>query len=364
MRTLASLDIARDLDSAERSAEWRMSVIHQPADGMRDHHSVPRQYGWRLNRLAISRLLPLLALLTLSLSLADCGFFDSEPSRVALVVGSRKIPIDRLRRDITFFGLGISLAELETEEVRERLVERIIDHYLILEYGKKVGITLSDAELRAAVDAFQKDYPEGAFKEALLYGYVDFEEWRNRLAEQLLIRKVLDLVTQEVPPPSYQEISRFYDENRQRYSSARMVKFRQIVTRKKEEADALLVRLKNREDMAQLAKEHSLGPEAEKGGEVGWVEEGSLEESMEKVLFSLGVGNTSAVVSTPYGFHIFRVLDERRAGAKPLPEVMKEIEATLLQEKQEAYAERWLKGLRKDTKVEVNLDLLKELWES
>ena len=60
----------------------------------------------------------------------------------------------------------------------------------------------------------------------------------------------------------------------------------------------------------QVAKEVSLGVEAAKGGHLGIFEMNQLPAEMEKVIFSLKEGETSQVVESVYGFHIFR-LDEK-----------------------------------------------------
>ena len=60
----------------------------------------------------------------------------------------------------------------------------------------------------------------------------------------------------------------------------------------------------------KIAKEVSLGVEASKGGHLGIFEMNQLPAEMEKVIFSLKEGETSQVVESAYGFHIFR-LDEK-----------------------------------------------------
>jgi parvulin-like peptidyl-prolyl isomerase len=91
------------------------------------------------------------------------------------------------------------------------------------------------------------------------------------------------------------------------------------------------------------------------------VAKGDLDESVEKVVFSLPVGKVSGVVQTPYGFHLFEVLERRPEGMKSLPEAVKEIELKLEREKQEAFMTQWLKGLRENIPVRINQKKLKEL---
>jgi peptidyl-prolyl cis-trans isomerase C/foldase protein PrsA len=94
---------------------------------------------------------------------------------------------------------------------------------------------------------------------------------------------------------------------------------------------------------------------------VGWVEKGQLDESMDKAIFSLTQGNYSDVTKTPYGYHIFRVLEERPKGIKELPEVIEEIDAKLFHKKRDTFYKEWVKELRNNFSVKINKALLDKL---
>jgi len=192
----------------------------------------------------------------------------------------------------------------------------------------------------------------------LLRGYVDFDQWKNRLRDRLLYNKIIEKVTENIVPPTYQEIKRYYETNQDKFRSPQMLKFRQIVTRSKEEADNLLIRLHKGEEMSELARQYSITPEAEKGGIVGWIAREHLEESMEKALFSIPTGKISPVIKTPYGYHIFEVLSVRPEGVKEIPEVISEIKLKLFNQKRTEFYGKWLKELRAHFVVKVNQDLL------
>lgn len=290
-----------------------------------------------------------------------CRQFEQTDNRTVITVGSRHVTSEELKKDIEFISALEDIPARQDKQIKAQLIEQVINHYLILEYGKENGISVTENDLQNTLSDLKREYTEESFQDALLRGYVDFEQWKYRLKEQLLVKKIVKYVIDTIPSPSYQVIKEYFEANPDQFRSSRMIKFRQIVTMKKEEALDILKRLQNGENMSALASEYSIAPEAEKGGEVGWVAFGDLDESMEKALFSLPEGKISPVTKTPYGYHIFEVLSVREEGIKDLPEVLKEIELKLLNEKCEVFFQNWLKELKAQFKVEINQEMLTQL---
>ena len=59
-------------------------------------------------------------------------------------------------------------------------------------------------------------------------------------------------------------------------------------------------------DFCQLAKDRSKGPNADKGGDLGIINKGDLMPELDSTLMKLKVGETSDIVKTKMGFHIFK----------------------------------------------------------
>jgi len=273
-------------------------------------------------------------------------------------VGSRKVTSEELKTQ----RKRMALEPDETSKERlDSFVERMVDHYLILEYGKEQGFAVSDGELESAVSDIKKDYAEKDFQELLLKGYIGYGEWKEGLREQLLIKKVTDKASATGLQVSVEEIKAYYDSHPEEFRRPAMVRFRQIVTRTREEADNLQKRLLQGGDMAATVAQSFKVPMSAGSSEAGWFAEGDLDESIEKAVFSLPVGRVSGVVESPYGFHIIEVLGRKPEGVLSLPEAMTGIEAKLHSERLEAFYSEWLRDLRKAIPVKVDRELLKDL---
>lgn len=292
---------------------------------------------------------------------AACGLLDRPEQKTVITVGSRNVTTDELKRDLKRMTFDLEIMGHEMQSLLDPLLDKLVDHYLILEYGRQEGIEISDWELENAVREIQRDYDEKDFQEILLRGFIDFEDWKQALREQLLLRKIVGKAAEEMEPVPFQEIKDYYDAHPGEFGRPAAVRFRQIVTSTKGEAEKALKRLNGGEDMKTLIEGYIQAAGKEYGGEVDWVSKGDLDESVEKVIFTLPVGKVSNVVETPYGFHLFEVLDRRPEGVRSFPEAIPEIESKLHREKQEDFITQWVESLRAVIPVKVHREKLKEL---
>lgn len=292
---------------------------------------------------------------------SGCDFPKNSRSPVVMSVGNRNISANEMKRDLGRIEQDMGVPAKETGQVLDALLVRLVDHYLILQYGRDAGISITENELEVAVARIKRRYQEKDFQEMLLRSCLSFDEWKEALRDRLLIQKITKSVSEDVGPVTFKEIKDYFDTHRDEFSYPKMVKFRQIVTKTRKEAEEVLGRIRKGEDFGGLARKYSSAPEGKRGGEVGWMAEDDLEESMAKALFSLSPGKISPIVKTPYGFHIFEVLSERAAGTKTLPEAGPEIQRKLLNEKRASFYRHWLKQLKTRYPVKINRGLVTKL---
>jgi len=77
----------------------------------------------------------------------------------------------------------------------------------------------------------------------------------------------------------------------------------------------------------EAVQEHSQGPSAEQGGDLGWIlREGPMSESFSRAAFRLEPGQISPPVRTQHGVHLIRV-QERRQGKQTFEQVVERVRA-------------------------------------
>ncbi len=287
-----------------------------------------------------------LAIIILFSTVFSCDLLNNSKANIIITVGQREIAEDELKTDVKRITFEMGITDQEARLGMQALVNKVIDDYLIMEYGKENKITISESELEAAINNIKKDYPEEVFQAMLLQRYVDLNEWKKWLQQDLLIKKIITSAMVDVPPVTYQETKEYYEFHYDEFKHPEMVELAQIVTATQEEAKDIIDQLVDGKDMGELARRYSITPEAEKGGYLGWIAKGVLEDAMDNVIFSLPIGEISTIVQTSYGYHIFRVLAKRPEGYNSLPESIERIESQLLLEKKDTYYREWLRTLR------------------
>ena len=296
------------------------------------------------------------------LILSACDIFDRSEERVMITVGEWTVDEAELKRDIIDLTSGMGLTNQSVKEIMDSLIDRLVNDYLVLEYGRQNNITITEQELESAVEDIKKDYQEEkVFQEMLLHRYLNYDEWKEGLRRHLLIRKIITKIYEGISPITPDEIKAYYVSHETEFTQPPMVKFSQIVTHSEDEAKALRERLLKGEHLDELAREYSAAPEAENGGEVGWISRNTLDESIDRAIFSLPIGEISPVVKTPYGYHIFQVDAKRPEGPKSLQEARDEIETILILQKQEKFYDNWIVRLKELFPVRINHELLQTL---
>jgi parvulin-like peptidyl-prolyl isomerase len=166
---------------------------------------------------------------------------------------------------------------------------------------------------------------------------------------------------------SEEEIGDYYIKHREAYEGKEAVSIRQILilfpknsnenikAKLREQMNAIHKRLQNGEPFDALAARYSQEPAAATGGDIGFIEKGSMLPVVDSVAFRLKKDEISEVIESPVGFHIIKVIDKRGAGIKPIVSVREEIKFKIEQEKMDKKYEEWIKDLRSKAIIEIRL---------
>lgn len=171
---------------------------------------------------------------------------------------------------------------------------------------------------------------------------------------KVLSNATLAAMASEVEPTE-EEIETAYE--RVKEQATRMeYKARHILVKEEEEAKKLIKKLDKGADFAELAEEHSLGPTAKKGGELGWFDPSQMVAPFAEAVAAMEPGSYSKEpVHTQFGWHIIRLEEARKAQAPSLEEAKPRLVGLV---KRQKIAEEVAK-MRNNAMVELNEDIVR-----
>jgi len=336
-----------------------------------------------------------------------------------------------LKRYRDAMGPAFTDKMIEELRIRENVLEELVSRVLILQEGKRLGLHVSDSELRMAIESIPSFQFNGQFDSRLYERFLSLnrmatEDFERMQRENLLYSKVVSLIRlnggkvseeemletylfenekinlqfvkispetfrgqvnanevemkdyyqkqqEEFRIPTYvqiqylafrpadyeskiqtspDDIKRYYDQRKESFKIPKKVRAREILIKvdpqdspekigeKQKKAEDILGKAKKTKDFASLAKQVSESGTASKGGDLGWIQRGNIEESLERALFSLKAGDLSDLLKGGQGFYILKAEEVTEEKQKTLEEVKDQILQSLKKEKAKAEASR------------------------
>ncbi|MBV69726.1 MAG: hypothetical protein CMH52_00125 [Myxococcales bacterium] len=121
----------------------------------------------------------------------------------------------------------------------------------------------------------------------------------------------------------------------------------------RQRAVQVMERAKAGEDFADLAKSHSEGPGASRGGNLGTLRKGNLNPKLEAAIFSIGEGQIDGPFRSPFGYHVIKVTKRRQLPPKSFESVKSTLRNELHRKKLGKEMEQWIATLRKKAFIDV-----------
>jgi len=271
------------------------------------------------------------------------------------VVNGEPISVASLRRELGQFRLEASEGSAPADLLRQSVLDDLVARALLLQQARARGIAVGDEQVERAFLALRAEYPGTAFDDLLAQEKLSAAELRSRLRDQLTVEK---LFQDEVFPRvevSDEEIARWYAEHPGALDEPDRVRASQIVVRTREEALKIRDELRRKpQTFAEVARRASIGPEGKNGGDLGYFSKGGGMPEVFDVCFRLPLNAVSDVVPSPYGFHLFRVVERKAAAKRTLEQVRPVLAQRLLREKRARAQEAYVAALRAKATIQVD----------
>ena len=320
------------------------------------------------NRLQVARrgaILGVCALIAAAGFWASTALAQEDLFRPAAVVNDDIISVLDLamRVQLAVIAAGVQ----DSEEVRRRLTPQVlrglIDERLQLQEAERLDIAITDEQVAAALEqiATQNNMTEGQFLTMLRNrGVIPttlIEQIRAQIAWQAVVQRRIRPNVVIAPEEVEEVVDRL---SARRGSIERRVSeiFIPVESAAREDealanANRLLQELRRGANFAGLARQFSQSGTASLGGDLGWIQDGELEENLNRTLSQMGPGDVSQPVRTLSGFHILLLRDMRKNEGGDIDRVR--IEENLAIQRLDLLAQRSLQELRRTANVDVRI---------
>ena len=265
---------------------------------------------------------------------------------IAAQVGRELVFLSEVEERAYMYSLrGSGVPGPPTEDDRARALEELIDEQILQVYAKEQQIQVGEAAVQEAVEGAMADVranfaSDREFSRALeAEGLTEAdlrENYRREIRDKLVRDRVIARDIYDQVEVSRREVQEFYEEHKDELErSDRSFAVQQVavpvplVEPQAQAARALLDSLRNViEGPGQFSSEatrHSSDRgTAERGGELGWIERGSLVEEIETAAAELEPGQMSDVIRSRFGLHLF-YLDAREEGRSRLFHILRPV---------------------------------------
>jgi peptidyl-prolyl cis-trans isomerase SurA len=278
--------------------------------------------------------------------------------RVVAVVNKEAITWSELHRAMEF-ELGRQLRGLSEEEKKKvlqqseaRFLESMIDLRVQLQHAGKLGISASEEQVDRAVEGIRNRYSmdEEEFLGNLRAEGFTMKKYREVIREQIVISRLIDrevrsriILTEEDVRKGLEELN---------LGEGILYGLRQIFFSLPEGADmdalgervsGMMDRLRAGEDFGELASRYSEGPNAGRGGDLGFIPRNQLAAEFMAAIKDLSPGQYTEPFRSARGVHILMLTARKDA-------------TEFLKERLFAREHRdWLRELREKSFIEMRI---------
>jgi peptidyl-prolyl cis-trans isomerase C len=218
-----------------------------------------------------------------------------------------------------FHTLPPNIQKEGMDRVYDRLLEMLIERKMMTIYGRREKYD-SDPEVKR----------------------------RMQIAEDQIIREVyLDRLIKKYLTED--RVRAHYDEVVRKNPPTKEIRARHILVDSEAKATEMIKLAKGGEDFAKLAAKNSIGPSAQRGGDLGYFTANEMVKPFSDVAFKLKKGEISAKpVKTQFGWHVIKVEDVRTRKVPPFEKIKPQMQ----REVWEQLGQDFLRQYRQQAKVE------------
>lgn len=189
----------------------------------------------------------------------------------------------------------------------EAIMDNMILEQLLIDAAEKEGFSMTDEELKTELDKYKGYFKTDEEYQTFLKTNEMTEEYlteaikKENIINQYLQKNVESAVATD------DDLKKIYEDTKM----GQQVRASHILVNTEDEANAVIDRLNKGEAFEDVAKDVSIDPSKDNGGDLDFFTYGDMVKEFSDAAFSMNVGDVSGAVKSQFGYHIIKVTDKK-----------------------------------------------------
>lgn len=295
---------------------------------------------------------------------------ETSPKVLAVVNGSQIVEAEldlELKSLVAhLLSLGEAVPKSDEPKLKQKALQSLINAEILYTAFLQTGGRIEQADIDKEIAQVKAQYSQVSdfhkMLEAINFTQAQLE---NHFRKGLAVKQMIETEFEKKVTVTDSEVNAYYAANPEKFVRPEEVRASHILIRMDEsstpaekitaekEVQEILSQLKEGKDFASLATALSHCPSSENGGDLGFFKRGVMAKSFEDAAFSLGLGQTSDLVFTKFGYHIIQVTGKKAAATIPLGQARENIKTHLTLHRSKAMMDRFVDEKRKAADIKI-----------
>jgi peptidyl-prolyl cis-trans isomerase SurA len=249
------------------------------------------------------------------------------------------------------------------EKTKGELLNTMVTDLLLLQSAKKMQFNVNE-QVKAALNNIKQENgidSDEQFKAALQRQGMDYDQFVKQIEDNLMRQALILSEVDRAIVIDEAEVVRYFREHPQEFVEPEAYKLRGIYLGSEnvspETLEARKQEISGRNtpgaDFAALAGELSDSPLKENQGDLGLIERGHLDKTLEQAVENLKPGEVSSWVQAKNGWYLLKLEEKRESRPRTFEEVKKDIEQKLFLEQRAKKLDEYMKRVKEKSYIKV-----------
>ena len=253
----------------------------------------------------------------------------------------------------------------KVQQIRAEAINELIDRQLILQHFKEKGYQLPGYLIEDRIATIIREEHQGdraAFARKLASFGLTIDRFRKDEMEKIIVQSMRQQAVKTTPVIPLEKMKAFYKERISDFTTPEQILLRMIILRTPdkgtpEQRIQFLTEIRERvaggAKFADLAKLYSEDNTAENGGDWGWIQPGTLNETLSKAAAGLKPGQASKPVTMGTSAYLLYCEAKKPQVVRSFDESRDIVEKVMLGQERQKAQEEWVAKLRKKAYIKI-----------